>query len=909
MRLIKTLTNRYPLIKKTIKCSSDIPPIDNLYFDLNGIIHVFCHSKNENILSLLKNKNDNDIYLEICELVNNEIKMINPQSLVMISLDGVAPIAKIFGQLCSRYIKGCEKSEEIKKFMNYLGFEEIYYFNQDKISPCTDFIINLEKYMIKYFEEERIKNFDPRKNKRFKLSLSNISGEAEYKIMENIREEIQNENNGSNKRYCIISNDSDFILLSLFIHEPNILLLTRGDLSNYYYDINYNEINNSFINEGIFISILREYLENEFLELKVASNLNFNKERIYDDFAFLLLLLENDFLPGILFLDSNGEVFEQLLDSYKKYIKKNGDYITKNGMINFSNFIQFIIELSFYEKNFIQIKYDILKRRWNSKKYIYNSNTLIEIYNKEFKNENNKNNLTNLQKIMNSNKQFAYIINNIIDQEVLLNDKENKNSFENIDFYKFKNAYNKNIYEGQKLYYFNKFGINIEKEEGKKLLNKLILDYLLGLQWYLFYDKGFVNWNWNYHFKYSPLLSDVAKFYCEENIKEKINDNIISKVGEPLSPYIYQCLIFNNNSFDLIPKNYHQIKEIIKDYYNYQIDIDNNGFYLLSQMIFRSFPILENEETISKIIEFDKREIKNIENYNTIKDRTEYCFNINHNIKRKNEIFNENYNIKNTDEMFPSIKNIKNIEISEDNIDIELEKVEKKIKMKKYYINLLKNNGNKTKKEINNYINDIFEEKIITYGYPFIKLGIVNSIYYNDKKYLMDQETGNQSSEYYNGKYDKIIIKDYKSIGIIIKDIYPLIEVIPIKKIDLNNSDLFEYDYDFKYLVPLEITSLNKENKSHITFLKQFLEKNNIKINNLKEININIDKEKILKEKDVFYFDETLKSNHKNEISEKPNKYKKQNKMKKNKENKKEPFKNDKMPKKERKNIKKKINE
>jgi hypothetical protein len=322
-------------------------------------------------------------------------------------------------------------------------------------------------------------------------------------------------------------------------------------------------------------------------------------------------------------------------------------------------------------------------------------------------------------------------------------------------------------------------------------------------------------------------------------------------------------------------------------------------------MIFRSFPILENEETISKIIEFDKKEIKNTKNYNIIKDRTEFCFNINNNIKRKNEIFNENYNIKNTDEMFPSINNIKNIEIKVDFIDINLEKVEKIIKMKKYNINLLQNNGNKTKKEINEYY-DIFKEKIITYGYPFIKLGIVNSIYYNDKKYLMDQETGNQSSEYYNGKYDKIIIKDYKSIGIIIKDIYPLIEVIPIKKIDLDNSDLFEYDYEFKYLVPFEITSLNKENKSHITFLKQILEKNNIKINNLKEININIDKEKILKEKDVFYFDETLKSNHKNEkIIENPNKYKKQNKMKKNKENKKEPFKNDKMQKKERKNIKK----
>ena len=285
---------------------------------------------------------------------------------------------------------------------------------------------------------------------------------------------------------------------------------------------------------------------------------------------------------------------------------------------------------------------------------------------------------------MNSNKQFIDIIKNIIDQEVLLNDKEYKNSFENINFYKFKIAYNSNIDEGKKLYYANKFGITIEEGEGKQRLEKVILDYLLGLQWCLLYAKGFVNWNWNYHFKYAPLLSDIAKIDSEENINEKINDNIINKVGEPLSPYIYQCLIFNNNSFDLIPQNYHQIKTIIKDYYNYEIDVDNNGFYLISQTIFRSFPILENEETISKIIEFDKKELKNTKNYKIIKGRTEYSFNINYNIKRKNEIFNEDYNIKNTDEMFPSIKNIKNNEIIEDNIDINLKKEEKKIKMKKY---------------------------------------------------------------------------------------------------------------------------------------------------------------------------------------------------------------------------------
>ena len=37
------ITNRYPLIIKKIKNELDVPEIDNLYLDLNGIIHNESH--------------------------------------------------------------------------------------------------------------------------------------------------------------------------------------------------------------------------------------------------------------------------------------------------------------------------------------------------------------------------------------------------------------------------------------------------------------------------------------------------------------------------------------------------------------------------------------------------------------------------------------------------------------------------------------------------------------------------------------------------------------------------------------------------------------------------------------------------------------------------------------------------
>ena len=37
------ISTRYPLIRKKIKDISDVPEVDNLYFDINGIIHNVSH--------------------------------------------------------------------------------------------------------------------------------------------------------------------------------------------------------------------------------------------------------------------------------------------------------------------------------------------------------------------------------------------------------------------------------------------------------------------------------------------------------------------------------------------------------------------------------------------------------------------------------------------------------------------------------------------------------------------------------------------------------------------------------------------------------------------------------------------------------------------------------------------------
>ena len=884
MRLIKNLITRYPLIHGNIKKVSDISAIDNLYLDLNSIIHECAHSSTENILSLLKEKTNEEIYFEVCEFINQIVEFVNPQSLIMIALDGVNPLAKINGQLSSRHIKSFERSEEIENFLHHeLNFEKINYFDQNKISPSTDFMINLEDYINKFIKQ-KLESSQFWEGKKIIFSGTNVPGEGEYKIMEKIRAEKQSENK-KNLKYCIFSQDSDFILLSLLIHEPNIILLTRNYSGKKNYNFEFSKENNFLLfSEIIYISVLREYLDIEFKELneKIKNkNLNNNMERFYDDFVLICLILGNDFLPGLILLDINGEVFEFLLKSYKNYIENSGDYLSNNGKINFQNFEIFINELSIYEKEFILIKNKNLERLYYSQKNIKKI-TLKNLYNEIIINNDNKNldnKIDNLKNVMNSSEDFTKKLNNIIDQNILSKDKEYDYDLSELFFNKFTESYNKEKYLGQKLYYENKFNFNIDSDEGKNELNKVIVNYLEGLQWILLYYKGFLNWNWNYHYYYSPLISNLAKFNYEENINEDIYQKITKNEGMPLPPYILQCLIFN--SFDLIPSNYHKIKEINRNYYDYQIEFDNNGILIPSQMIMKC-PIIKDDSFIQKLIEFDKNEFKNTEKYNLIKESygKEYLYNIKDNYKRKNEILNENNNIKEVDIMFPSIKIIKSYEYLNGYFYRKIKK--NKIPIKRFLI-YLSNNKNVKKIDDNN-INYIIKDYIISYGYPFMKLGIITGLYIKNKYYSIDHEMRSFYSKTNIYDYKEKIVKDYENIGLKFNKISFLVEVVPIINIDnYQNNDIFKFDYDKKYLIPFEITSLNNENKNHGEFLEKTLKKNNIF--NPDEVNIDLCQEKLSKIKDIFFFDES-KKNKNNEV----NKIQKSFKNKNTKKNKKIKF-------------------
>ena len=844
-RYAKTLATRYPLIIGNIRDESDIPPIDNLYIDLNSIIHDVINASKENHLSKLKKKSYDKIYEDVCNFINEIVLLLKPSKFLMISADGVGPLAKLNEQIKRKFVRYTNnESKSIYKFLADINVKNKKNFDINELSPYTEFSINLDNYLNNFIEQSKNIN-EIFKNINILYSGIHVPGEGEYKIMEEIREEKINYPNNILK-YCIYSNDSDLILLSLLLHEPNIVILKEDSSIK-----NENKYNFEFIkenmklkfNEFLYISVLREYLDIEFCQLKNKLMFKFNMERIYDDFVFICLLLGNDFFPGILTLDSDGNNIEILLSSYKKSIYKCKDYLVEDGEINYDSFKIFLSELSNHEAEYLELKYEILEKFFQirKKKQKMDKMDLIgkDCYKTEFSKE--------------------------IDE---------------LFFHQFITKYKADKYEGKKLFYSNRFKLNIEENSGKNKLKKIISNYLEGLQWNLFYFKGYINWYWSYNYNFAPLISDLSKFDYNTNIISDITNNIIQDSTSPLPPYISQILISRN--FLGVPKEYQEVEEIIHHYLNTDIIFDDNGFPFPSQYTAITPKICKTD--LNKLVEKDSEIFKNLLNYeeiNTIYNK-EFLYNNNskkeYKRKKTNSIFNEQYKIKNTDILFPSIERAKNYKYIEGFFKKVLNN-RRIITINSLFINL--ELDNKKYKSINKIIiNNIFKEKIISFGYPLLKLGILTGLYHNNKYYTLDNKSIKESS--YQVDYEELIKKDYEYIGLKLQNPTCFIELIPIKKI---NSEKVEFDYSYKYLIPLEITSLNLVNDDYRNFIKHIM-----KIyENVNFKNIIYDVKLDQTEKEMFLFDESLRKNRKKEESNQKNekidktekKYKENNKKKK----------------------------
>lgn len=140
-------------------------------------------------------------------LLIDAINAINPQDLLVLAVDGVAPLAKITQQRKRRF--KASKSRHDEKI-----------FDSNNITPGTTFMINLDKHIRKW-----IANNNKQLPQKVIYSSHLVPGEGEHKIIDMIRDgKIKDMDVGGHVLYGM---DADLILLGLVAPTNNIYLLEK----------------------------------------------------------------------------------------------------------------------------------------------------------------------------------------------------------------------------------------------------------------------------------------------------------------------------------------------------------------------------------------------------------------------------------------------------------------------------------------------------------------------------------------------------------------------------------------------------------------------------------------------------------------------------------------------------------
>ena len=324
--LFAMLKKRYPSCVKYAR----VAICDSLFLDWNGGIHIACR----NVLEETSSLNMSVVNLEkkmikrIVSDLHSTIKTANPQKLVYIAIDGVAPSSKISHQRKRRYktVKDKELMSQLKK--EHHISDNIASWDSNSITPGTNFMKTICHALKTEFQQS-----PQYKNIEVIFSSADAHGEGEQKIIQYIRSQ-------STKKlgHCWIHGlDADFIFLTLLTSHVSVTMW-RDDPK-----------------QSCFLEI------DELRDLLV-SDLSSEKEEsvnIIKDLVFLSSLLGNDFLPGMLSLPIFPNGFETLIQVYK------GE---KNPLVKDENVIDLRVLHSILSRLTVQEEESIKRRvkRWKS---------------------------------------------------------------------------------------------------------------------------------------------------------------------------------------------------------------------------------------------------------------------------------------------------------------------------------------------------------------------------------------------------------------------------------------------------------------------------------------------------------------------------------------------------------------
>ncbi|GCB67072.1 hypothetical protein scyTo_0012093, partial [Scyliorhinus torazame] len=589
---------------------------DNLYLDMNGIIHPCTHPENKPAP-----KNEDEMMVAIFEYIDRLFNIIRPRRLLYMAIDGVAPRAKMNQQRSRRFRaskEGMELVEEKKEMREevlskggYLPPDEAKErFDSNCITPGTEFMDNLAR-CLRYYVADRLNTDSGWKNLTVILSDASVPGEGEHKIMDYIRRQRAQPNHDPNTHHCLCGADADLIMLGLATHEPNFTIIREefkpnqprpcALCSQLGHEIKecqglprekQGEFDQMASNppigsevEFIFIrlAVLREYLERELTMASLPFKFDF--ERSVDDWVFMCFFVGNDFLPHLPSLEIREGAIDRLVGIYKNVVHKTGGYLTDNGFVNLERVQMIMVAVGEAEDNIFRKRRDddvSFRRRQKEKNKRMKTESASFVLGGQLAPQPLGQRSGRPQPMQNA-RQTAY------EMRVQGRDQQNKTSAQNNNSdgspvplgMKRKNgdddddepADNIRLWEQgwKQRYYKNKFDVDASDE---KFRRKVVESYVEGLCWVLqYYYQGCASWKWFYPFHYAPFASDFT------DIKDM--PSTFEKGTKPFKPLEQLMGVFPAASGNFLPKTWRELMvnpdSSIIDFYPDDFALDLNG--------------------------------------------------------------------------------------------------------------------------------------------------------------------------------------------------------------------------------------------------------------------------------------------------------------------------------------------
>mmetsp|Transcript_28765 Transcript_28765/g.59276 ORF Transcript_28765/g.59276 Transcript_28765/m.59276 type:complete len:1202 (+) Transcript_28765:161-3766(+) len=335
---------------------------DNLYIDMNGIIHPCSHPEHGP-----QPNNEQEMYENVCLYIDRLMRAVRPRKLLYLAIDGVAPRAKMNQQRARRFRSAQEARERAETEMqvrasleeqgNKVPPRSEKPWDSNVITPGTKFMIDLSEY-VRFYIRRRIATDDAWKKIKVLISDASIPGEGEHKIMAHVRQQRGQKGYNPNLVHVLHGLDADLIMLALATHEAHFYILREevlfGRKSAEATEQRRNETGFTFqqklLDEAagsaamelpensnkplqrLSIPILREYLANEFascLNPPFQGEVSF--ERLIDDVVFMCFFVGNDFLPHLPSLDIRDGALDYLFNVYRRLLPGLGGYLTDHG--------------------------------------------------------------------------------------------------------------------------------------------------------------------------------------------------------------------------------------------------------------------------------------------------------------------------------------------------------------------------------------------------------------------------------------------------------------------------------------------------------------------------------------------------------------------------------------------------